>query len=72
MTPQILKYILDIVTLLLGLYVVVQIMRSSVAGTMGTAFKLVLLGILILAINHFLDTAYLAESLKASGHTADY
>ena len=72
MTPLVLKYLLDIATLLLGVYIATQVIRSSIAGTIGTAFKLILGGIFILAINHLLDTAYLMETLKAAGHTADF
>ena len=67
-----LKYVLDGVTLLLGVYIAIQIVRSAIAGTIGTAFKLILAGIFILAINHLLDTAYLADMLKATGHTTDF
>lgn len=72
MSPQVLKYALDIVTLLLGVYIVVRLSRSGIGGTVGIAFKLILLGILVLGVNHLLDTAYFAAALKAAGHTTDY
>ncbi len=72
MTPQILKYSIDILTLLLGFYIVVKLSHSGIGGTVGTAFKLILVGILVLAFNHLLDTAYLAEAMKALGHTSNY
>ncbi len=71
MDPQTVKYILDIITLLLGLYIVVKLTRSGIGGTVGIAFKFILGGIIVLGINHLLDTAYFAAALKAAGHTTD-
>ncbi len=71
LTPLEVKYILDIVTLLLGIYVAVQLARSSIGGTVGIAFRLILAGILILGVNHLLDTAYFADALKSAGHISD-
>lgn len=71
MSPQTVKYVLDIVTLLLGVWIVVQLSRSAIGGVVGSAFKIILAGVLALAINHFLDTAYFAEALKKAGHTTD-
>ena len=72
MSPQVLKYIIDGATLLLGIYVMVQMMRSALGGAVGFAFRLILIGIFILAINHLADTVYFAGALKAAGHTTDY
>ena len=71
-TPQFVKYALDIMTLLLGFYTVFEVRRSAIGGAVGLAFRLVLAGIVILSVNHFLDTAYLANALKVANHTADY
>ncbi len=72
MSPEYIKYALDIATLLLGVYIIVKLSHSGIGGTVGIAFKLILLGIIVLAINHLLDTAYFAAALKAAGHTSDY
>ncbi len=71
MDPQTVKYALDIVTLLLGVYIVMQLARSAIGGTVGTAFKFILAGIIVLGVNHLLDTAYFASALKVAGHTTD-
>lgn len=39
---------------------------------MGKAFIWVLAGFFVLAVNHFLDTVFLADYLKSAGHTADF
>ncbi len=72
MTPFQLKYGLDVMTLLIGIYVMLEVSRAALGGTVGTAFKLVLIGIFVLTINHFLDTVYLADTLKMMGHTQDF
>lgn len=72
MTPLHVKYAVDVITLLLGLYIVIKLSRSGIGGTVGTAFKLILGGILVLALNHLLDTVYFADTLKAAGHVSDY
>lgn len=69
--PQAVKYALDLITLLLGVYIIVQLMRSAIGGTVGTAFRYILVGILVLAVNHLLDTAYFSTALKAAGHATD-
>ena len=69
--PYLVKKSLDVITLLLGAYIVVQLVRSAIGGTVGTAFKFILGGIIILALNHLLDTIYFADALKAAGHTTD-
>lgn len=72
MTPLALKYSLDIITLLLGVYVIYIMRKSTLGGAIGTALQMVIAGIFILTINHFLDTAYLADGLKRLGHVNDY
>lgn len=71
MDPNLVKQAIDVVTVILGLFIGVQLTRSAIGGTVGTAFKLILLGIFVLAINHLLDTLYFAQALKAAGHTTD-
>lgn len=72
MTPQILKYILDITTLLIGVSIAIRVFQSPIPGKLGKAFRLILLGIFILAANHLADTAFIADLMKMDGHTTDY
>lgn len=72
MSPLIVKYILDSAVLVLGLWVMVRMVRSSLGGTVGSALWFILIGIFILAANHLADTAFFADALKAAGHTTDY
>lgn len=69
MSDQTLKYTLDVVTLLLGIWIMVKLFRSSVGGALGTSFRLIWVGIFVLAINHLVDTAYLSDALEVTGST---
>lgn len=72
MTPNQLKFGVDVLVLLLGLYSMYKLRQAAVGGVFGKAFSLILLGLFVLAINHFLDTVYLAGALKAAGNTTNF
>ena len=71
-TPQILKYVLDIIVLLFGVIILLEIRKAAFGGVVGAGMKLILIGMAVLAVNHFLDTAFLAATLTGMGHTKDF
>jgi hypothetical protein len=72
MTPLQFKYFLDLLTLFIGGYVVIQVSRAAIGGALGIAFRFILIGIAILAFNHFLDTVFLGTFLHDAGHMTDF
>ena len=72
MSPDQFKFSIDVIVLLVGFISIIFGFKSAVGGTFGTAMKYILIGMSILTLNHFLDTVYLADGLKAAGHTKDF
>ena len=71
MNPDTVKLSLDIVVVLLGVYCIFSARKSTIGGVFGQAMTLILIGLLILTVNHILDTVWLANYLNNAGHAKD-
>lgn len=72
MSPSDFKFLIDVVVLLIGIYCIILAQKASVGGLFGQGMTYILLGILILTVNHALDTVFLGNYLTTAGHTKDF
>jgi len=65
------KLLVDAIVVLIGFYAVYKGKQAAMGGLFGQAMTFILVGISVLTLNHALDTVFLADFLKRSGHTQD-
>jgi len=70
-TPRATEYMLDIMTLLLAIWIGIQLVRSNIRGQVGAALNIILAGILVLTVNHLMDTLIFSSLFSKPGFLMD-
>ena len=71
MTSLQVEYLLDIVMLCFGILFLIRF-KKPIGSNFASVFRFFSVGVIILVLNHFFDTAFLADFLKKTGHVNDF